>query len=167
MEFRLFNIDDINHTRIIKFLHDFYIDDSYEIKKVGMPSSNEYIIKFVPSIDISSLSKYFKSKRYDFTLKENKMKLSLKERKLVSEYAKKLTGKRLNENDKSNLTDFTPNDLAQLQKILSPIERIVDAAFKIVNKYDTDEWNSITRNASYDLSEIYGILRNFGLDIDK
>ena len=95
------------------------------------------------------------------------MKLSLKERKLVSEYAKKLTGKRLNENDKSNLTDFTPNDLAQLQKILSPIERIVDAAFKIVNKYDTDEWNSITRNASYDLSEIYGILRNFGLDIDK
>lgn len=116
MEFRLFNINDIDHTRIVKFLHNFFIKDSYQIKKVGTPSSNEYIIKFIPKIETTGLNKYLKSQGYDFTLKENKMKLTLKEKQLVKEYAKSLQSKKLNEDDHpgKSATDSLDSDLRDL-----------------------------------------------------
>ena len=89
----LTKLNDITHTRIIKFLHDFYINGSYQIKKIGKPSSNEYSVDFIDNINTDSFFKYLKSQGIDY-IKENKMKLTNKERKLVKEYANKLIGKR-------------------------------------------------------------------------
>lgn len=85
----LTKLNNITHTRIIKFLHDFYINGSYQIKKIGKPSSNEYSVDFINNINTDSFFKYLKSQGIDY-IKENKMKLTSKQKQLVKEYAKSL-----------------------------------------------------------------------------
>ena len=86
------------------------------------------------------------------------MKLSLKERKLVTEYAKRLI------ENKSNLTEFTDEDLKKIGTYFKKIKPIVDEIMKIIEQYDTEKWGSETRESSYDIANIYTIMRGFGVD---
>ena len=100
--------------------------------------------------------------------KKSKVKKLTEQEKLkVKNFAKALQSKKLNEDERSKLSDFTDEDLAQLQKILSPIKHNVDKAFIIVNKYDTDGWNTVASNSASFLRDIYDILENFGINTSK